>query len=755
MPPFEIFYREVSLRRQTLLFALGILPLPLWAAQCAVDPLAKYTTLGGNPNDNKIHVTADTSQGTYTRSDFNGAVQVQQGDRHLFAPHVTFLRDDNLFRADSGVTVGSPNAAIRGEGGLFHTDNKEAEFSSAEYYYSGAMGGVNGRANDAKFNRTTNIDTFENVTYSTCDRAAPTWHLQAKHLTLDHNTNFGTAKNVTFQIKNTPVFWLPYMTFPINGQRVSGFLMPTIGDSSSRGFELTLPFYWNIAPNQDATITPHLMTARGVGLDGQYRFMTEHQYGQLDGSFLPNDRKYDNDKRWQVDFKHQYKFNDHWHTDLRYQKVSDIDYTNDINGDLDIYDDWYLERHFTLYGDNNPWGNVMLRFQDFQRVDPDVEESDKPFSRLPQLTYNKTWNVDNFKFDLNGEAVRFQKTGEGSANRFNTNGAMSYRFNPSYGFFEPKLSMDLTRYYFHPEDDAFRTGTRNRAVPTLSVDTGLYFDRDTKLAGESYTQTIEPRLFYLYTPYRDQSDIPKFDSSTRGLSWNWLFARNRFNGKDKIGDANQLTTALTTRFLRNSDGQEKLKLSVGQIQYFKDRKVGLYGNIKDDNSKSVFVTEGEYHIDSHWRLYGLSFWDPEKHRNRRDVVDLSYHLDADRYIGVGHRYNRENYERFDRDDDYNQISIRGGWRINPAWRVFARYDYSQEYNRTFNILGGLEYDDCCWAWRFVGRRSRDNPYDDKMNNAFFLEFVFKGLGNLGSSTRQVLREEIPEFRPLAGEDSYR
>lgn len=721
-----------------------LLPLRGWSAACAVDPLARYTRLGGDPGDPRLHLRADTSQGTFDRSDFSGSVVVDRGDKHLFAPEITYLHNENLLKADKGVTLGMADAAIRGAGGAYNISEDIVNFTNGDYYLLSKTGAANGSADNLSFNRKTRIDTFEHMTYTTCARTDPLWRIEARTMVLDHNASRGVASDMTFRIGDTPIFWLPYFRFPLNNDRASGFLVPSIASSSSRGLELNIPYYWNIAPNQDATFTFHPMVRRGLMFEGEYRYLGEKQKGQLEGAWLPSDNAHDDNKRWRIGAEHSYRFNPNWHTRINYQEVSDIDYLDDISGGLNLYEDWYLERYAALYGKDD-WGEVTLRVQDYERVSPHVRESARPYSRLPQLTYRKTWRIDGFTFVLDNEAVHFTKNGIGSAGRYHNNIALSYRSAGSFGFIEPKVSLDSTHYDLHPEHDAFTSGDKNRVLPTLSLDSGLIFERDISFAGTPYTQTLEPRLFYLYTPYRDQSAIPIFDTSSSSKSWNWLFARNRFTGRDRIGDTTQLTTALTSRFYRSDDGQEKARISVGQIQYFQKRKVGLHGAFNNPVSRSVLVSEGAYKIDRHWQLYGLSFWDPNQRLNSRDIFDLRYHLDADRYLGIAHRYNRE---------DYDQLSIGGGWRIGSDWRIFARHDYSLRRHRGFNTVLGIEHNDCCWAWRLVGRRYRNDTNAKKADNAVYLEFIFKGLGNLGSSTREVLSDALPQFRPLAEEKTF-
>ncbi|WP_245936069.1 LPS-assembly protein LptD [Suttonella ornithocola] len=439
--------------------------------------------------------------------------------------------------------------------------------------------------------------------------------------------------------------------------------------------------------------------------------------------------------------EHDYQFNPSWKTEIRYQQVSDINYLEDIDNGLTLYDEWYLDRYAKILGNGN-WGNLMVQLQSYERVSPEVDEANTPYDRLPQIVYHKDWQTGQFHYGITTEAVRFYKSSEGNANRFSANAEVNYRLSKSYGYLEPKLTVNARRYDFHPDNHAFREGQKTLVIPSLSLDGSLIFERGINIEGSSFTQTLEPRLFYLYTPYKAQSDIPLFDTADLSKSWHWLFARNRFSGGDRIGDANQLTTAVTTRFYRNSDGQEKLRLSLGQIQYFADRKLQLYGNAVTNTSKSVIVTEGNYQIDRHWSLYGLSFWDPNKHRNDRNVLDLRYHLDTNRYLQLGHYYNR---------DDYNQLSLGIGWRLNPNWRVFARQDYSLRERQGFNTMAAIEYNDCCWAWRLAGRHYRNKPEDQTKHNAVYLEFIFKGLGNMGSSTGSLLKNQLNQFTPLPQE----
>lgn len=731
--------------QRTFSFAVGLLSLSIGyaMAQYSVDPLNPYTQLGGDPNDSKVHLKADLSEGDFLRSDFEGSVNASQGDTHLFAPKAHYDNEKREITTTDGVIIGTPNMAVEAKQGLFKIDQKVLEFQDANYYLKTENGQSGGHVQSAHIDRINNRDTLKQASWTTCNRLAPEWQLRAKNLTLDHTRERGIAKHATFRIGDVPVMYFPYLSFPINNQRATGFLMPSIGSSEERGVELIIPYYWNIAPNQDATFVFRPMTDRGMMIEGEYRLLTEHQMSTVQGSFLPHDNKADGKKRWRFRFDNDFKINDDWRGIVRYQKVSDIHYQDDFESGLNLYDDWYIERQAAAFGKGD-WGNVMFRVQNFERISPNVSELSKPYGRLPQVLHIKNWEIGHLKLSMVNEAVRFQKTHMGSANRFTSDVSASYRLSKSYGYIEPKVSVNAAHYQFSPENHAFREEDYSRFLPTFSLEGKLIFERDFTIGGVGYTQTLEPTLFYLYTPYKDQSSVPLFDTSERTRSWSWLFARNRFIGGDRIGDANQLTTALTTRFYRNDDGQEKARLSLGQIQYFSDRKVQLYNRSPDEDSRSVLVTEGSYQIDHHWQLYGISFWDSNAHQNERSIADLRYFLDNDRYFSIGHSYEQS---------DYDQITVAAGWRVNPTWRLFGRYDYSLQENRGFNTMLGVEYNDCCWAWRLVGRNYRDAPDDEKSHSGIFLEFVFKGLGNMGSSTSRVLSDQLDHFQPLPQERS--
>ena len=714
------------------------------AIQCPVDPLVHYTNLGGDREDEQLHIDSDLSEGDFSQTEFEGRVNLRYRDMHLQAPRLRYSPESGNVELLEGGTFGSPRLAVRATDGQYNAGEDTGRFSRAEYLMKNEHGMVAlGAAEKVVIDRDHQEGLFHNVTWTTCERASPVWNLKAKNLRIDNVEERAYVHDVTFHIKDMPVFYLPYLSFPVSNKRASGFLMPSAGSSSTRGLEVYVPYYFNIAPNQDATLALRPMSKRGLMLEGEYRYLDEKQYLEAQGTFLPADLKTD-DNRYSTRLRHQYRLNEQWSTDTLYQSVSDLHYLGDFKSPVRTHDDWYFERYFRVDG-RTDYGNVLFRFQDFKRTDANVLPGSDPYSRLPQVHYNNAWRFGHLEIGMFSDFTRFRKSGLGAANRFDNELSIGYRIDRPYGFLEPKASVSFTHYDFASRRDALRGQKINRTLPTLSIDGQLEFERDFNWAGDSWTQTLEPRLFYLYTPYKDQSMLPLFDAAERDLSWEMLFARNRFSGSDRIGDANQLTTAVTTRFFRHSDGQEKLNLSLGKIEYFKDRKVRLYGNEPERESRSALVAAGKYNIDRHWSISGISFWDMGKNEMRRDRIKLRYTLDEDRFVDLSHYYNR---------NDYDQISLSGVWRINDRWRGFARQDYSFHASRAFNSVLGVEYDDCCWAWRLAGRHYRDSPESNEQHNAVYLEFVFKGLGNMGSRSGGMLENQIDGFRRLAEEREF-
>ena len=459
------------------------------------------------------------------------------------------------------------------------------------------------------------VSHYEGITYTTCRPGNDDWRLEASKLTVDRRTGVGTVRHGTLRFGNLPVAYLPYGSFPIDGRRKSGFLVPSLGTSDGTGIEIETPYYFNLAPNYDATLTPRLLSKRGLMPGGQFRYLTETHRGELLAEILPNDRDSspsDPDTRGAVSYQHQGRLAPRLNTDINLNYVSDDNYLEDFGNNLDIASTRQLERRGDLRYRGEDW-SLLGRLQYYQTVDRNIANEDRPYSRLPQflflldkpnqhfgLTYHLDTEYDYFDHSDSNQVV---------GHRFALEPGISLPLRRSYGHLIPKLFAQY-RYYDLNNSEEGQGDSPSLTIPTFSLDSGLVFERQTDWFRNDSTQTLEPRLFYLLTPYKNQDDLPVFDTSLVGFNFNSLFRENRFTGRDRIGDANQLTAALTSRTLSESTGTELLRASLGQIYYFRDRDVQLPDEPVASDNSSILAAETAARISADWSTRANLFWNP-------------------------------------------------------------------------------------------------------------------------------------------------
>ncbi|PID66230.1 MAG: hypothetical protein CR975_03920 [Gammaproteobacteria bacterium] len=720
-------------------FIFSLLPLVVQAdIQCPVDTLASYTW-GSEISDNYVHVDADNAKMTPEWVNLQGSVVAKRGQEVFYTEKVDYQRQKQQLITKAEMTYGRPDFALRSKGADYSLINQLGMFDNVEYYVKKQK--ANGRAATLKVNRKDQIEELTGATYTTCNRLNPNWFLQAKKLHLNHKADIGTAKHVTFRIADVPVMYLPYFSFPLSNKRKTGFLIPRAGSNSSRGIELTIPFYINIASNQDATIYPRLMSKRGLMLGAEYRYLLPYLDGIVSGSYLPKDMK-DKTKRWAFKTKHTYQPNKQSTVQTLYQRVSDTSYVKDFIGNLDLSDDKFLPSYVKAKYRLTPNYTIDAEAKHYQLVDDDYKEADRPYDILPRVSGRGSWPLGNgLSISSDTEVINFDKDKLVSGVRFDEKVKLTYDVANSYSFVKPSAAYRFTSYSLRDQAKT-KPDSIQRSIPTFSLDTGLYFDRQTTWLGRDVAQSLEPRLFYLYTPYENQADIPDFDTADISSSYGAMFLDNRFSGKDRIGDANQLTTAVSTTFTDNDSGQELAKFSVGQIQYFQDRKVSLNRSVADA-SRSNVIAEARARLTDNIKVRGLLHRNIDTHNTEKSIFGLTYQPATDQSINLSHLYD---------EDNYKQIDFSGVWRLNDAWRGFWRWHYSAEYNKSIDTLAGVEYAECCWAVRLLARRKRDSVTSkEKPNNSVYLEFVLNGLGNLGNSVGSTLEEVIPNYRPISYE----
>lgn len=708
-----------------------------WAL-CSADPLAGLLTpdTGANPDTSPTRFTADSGEVTPQSARLRGDVVVNKGDLQLSAPDMDLDRVAGQLSAED-VRYGSPELAVQSHSARVDLDREIARFDQAEYYL--AQRNAQGSADQVEVERGPRQSRLRGVTYSTCARGEEFWQLRAREMQLDQPSGRGKARDITLIIGDVPLLYLPYLSFPINDERQSGLLVPQIGYDSGSGADLTLPYYWNIAPERDATFYPRLLVKRGLMLGAEYRFITPSSHGQLQAEYLPNDRVFGDDRSA---FKIEHSANPRpgLYSDLLFQYVSDDDYIKDLDDNtVGLLSPDYLERHLDVrYGTGN-W-TALARLQGFQPLDPTLfPPEDEPYERLPQLRLDGfgATGWQNLDYELHSELAHFAHNIKVDGTRFDIRAGLRLPLEWPAGFIRPGVEYRYTAYQLN---DAAGEDSPDRSAPVVSVDSGLFLERtvDWPWLGAG-TQTLEPRLDYLYVPFRNQDDIPLFDTTDIDRSYSWLFLNNRFTGADRLGDANQLTTALATRFFRNDDGREQLYAAVGQIFYFDDRRVNLEPDDPPETSNtSGPIAEAQVNFDDAVSLRGTLQWDPELDSTRRSALDLTYRPDSERLVSVSHRFAKDTLE---------QLDLAFIWPVDDRWRLLGRWNYSLADSRNLDLFAGFEYDDCCWALRMVARQRQELDEADTRNSVY-LQVELKGLANVGRNIDNLLRDTILGYDTL-------
>jgi LPS-assembly protein len=721
--------------------------------QCEIDELAGEivpATPNAPPSDElPIQAEAGRLDSSPTESLLEGDVKLSRGDQRLRAERISLERPANRARADSGFVYGDPRQALRGQQAEVDLNAETGWFRTVDYYLPARN--AQGSAAEVRTDRRQGKSWLEDATYSTCRRGHEVWELRVRSLKLNETTGRGTARDIVLAFRDTPVFYFPWLSFPITEERQSGFLVPRQGYASETGFDLSVPYYWNIAPNRDMTLTPRLMAERGLLLGVEYRFLEHWHQGQLEFEYLPDDRRYGG-ARGSFNAIDRAAPLPNTYTDLRYEYVSDDSYIRDLSNSLGFLTPNYLERHLEAryYGD---WWQALVRVQGFQILNPAIFSlTGNPYQRLPQLLFDGAWptGAGGFSYQLHGEIVNFQQSDVVTGIRLDLWPTVGWTLEQPWGYLKPQAGFRYTTYQLDPvEPDA--SDAPSRALPVLGLDSGLMFERPLQLdwlGVSSGIQTLEPRLFYLYVPYRDQDDIPLFDSSQMDRDYDWLFRRNRFTGADRMGDANQLTTALTTRLIDGPSGQERLRASIGQIQYFEDRRVPLYPDAPPETAdNSGLIARGLVNLSSRWTAQAVVQLEPDSSDMQRTALDLRYYANPRQLVNVAYLLDRYQPD-LSLGDQIHSVDVSLLWPLAPQWRVLARWNQALNVDRNLESLAGLEYEDCCWAVRTVARQYRNSPLETEAQTAFYLELELKGLSRVGNSLENVLRNSILGYQTI-------
>jgi LPS-assembly protein len=583
-----------------------------------------------------------------------------------------------------------------------------------------------------------------NARFTTCEAGVDDWYIKASEISLNDYTDTGSAKNARIEFKGVPILYTPYISFSFNNQRKSGFIAPTIGSTSRSGFEALVPYYWNIAPNMDATLATRALSKRGVQLQGEFRYLQDNFAGTTNLEYLPND-SLSNETRYYANLKHQHRFGNGWSAGYSIEKVSDDQYFSEMSTRIVTTSRVNLPQQFNLDYTDDVWRFNAIA-QKFQTLQPDtLKQNFYPYERLPQMTLvgNKYYGDINANlysqltvFDINKNAPLIGGNPRVTGTRTTINPSISIPFTRPYGYVTPKFGIHHTNYSVN--DDPYKESTYQRTLPIFSLDSGLYFDRDFKIAKRGYSQTLEPRLFYVYIPERDQSNIPVFDTSLADLNFSSLFSENQFVGNDRINNANQVSFALTTRLIESSTGTQRLSASIGQRYYFADEKVTLPPNIatvapRKSNSSDIIAgisaqLRNSWIVDTFWQ------YNTDDSNAVRTTLSGRYNPEPGKVLNLSYSY---------RQDSIDQSDVSAQWPLGKGWYGIGRANYSFRENRIIETIGGLEYDAGCWQARTVLQRVSTATAD--ANYAFFVQLELGGLASIGANPLKIIQRNIPGY----------
>ena len=678
-------------------------------------------------DNDKLSVTANRAEVTRDGvSVFTGSVELIQGPHRIDANRVNYDPKSSVITVEGEASYDDQRMQIEARDLSYNTETEEAKFRDGEFVL--AERPARGSADEIRIKADGRVK-LDDVIYTTCMDDDPDWEFSAHKLELDTEASRGTARGVKLDFLGVPIAYLPYISFPLDKSRKSGLLFPEFRNSDSSGTEVRIPYYWNIAPNYDATITPRIMSKRGVQWMSEFRYLRPASTGQLDVEYLYNDKETDSNRRL-THWQHVGRYREGWRFSTDITEVSDDTYFEDLGTSASATSQTHLLRNAEIEYLAQNW-QVVLRGRNYQTIDQDITPDQKPYERLPQLLFNGSVGTGfgGVRFDWASEVVNFSRDAGVEGIRASVEPALRLPIEGPGYFMVPRISWRGTQYKLDNtlpgEDD-----NPSFDAPILSLDTGLLFERT---AGEGrYLQTIEPRVLYAYVPDRNQDDIPVFDTGLPDFNTVQLFRPNRFVGGDRLGDTDQVSVGITTRLLRENTGREFLTATLGQIFYLSDREVELPGQPVNYNDESNMVLELGLDIFKNWNADLGYQWDVGDNSTQLAEVRLQYRPAHNKVANISYRY---------RPDILEQAELSVGWPLSRTWSAVGQLQYSLRENASIERLVGLQYESCCWAARLASQRNISNR-DGSRDTAVLFQIEFKGLAGVGSGARERFESDI-------------
>ena len=591
-----------------------------------------------------------------------------------------------------------------------------------------------------------NKTKLESSRLTTCEVDSNDWYIKSKNMEIDTKKDQVKASHASLDFKGVPIFYMPSTSFSLNKNRQSGFLSSTFGTTSKSGFEFRVPYYFNISPNMDATLTARYLGKRGPLADGEFRYLTENYSGINQLQYMNHDQSSGQDNRYFLKLNHQHQFGRGWSGSYDLQKVSDNTYFSDLATMIQVTSVVNLPQRVNLNYSGDIW-KLNLLTEKYQTL---TNASNSPYQRLPQVNLSGKKDYDNFILDLKSQWTLFERDDKFAStftdaqkitgSRFTMTPAITIPLTSEYGYIKPKVSANIRSYNLNNSTD----NNKDIVTPIFSLDSGVYLDRNINFLNQNYTNTLEPRLFYVYIPYKDQSVLPNFDSGLADLNMQTLFYENQYNGQDRINDANQLTASLTSKFL-DKNGKERLSAIIAQRYYFEDRRV--FGNDLTEAKKanSDIFMGASAKLPNSLNLDAMFQFDPTSNSLLRSTLGSRYNPEPGKMLNVSYRL-IDNI--IDNNQDLEVFNAAGQWPLGNRFYSIGRYNYDLKSSQTIEVLAGLEYDGGCWVARSIFDRI-SLPTSPEPNYAFFIQLELNGIGSLGSDANKLnnfLYRNVPGLR---------
>jgi len=694
---------------------------------------------------------------------FVGNVEMVRADQRTLSDKASLDKVSNTIDAQGNVYYRADDISFYSDTSFMKLATDESRLRKALFIAPGSR--TRGTA-DVVYRESEFLTRYKNVAYTTCKPGNQDWVVHAQRVKLNKQTGKGAAKHAWLEFKGVPVFYTPYFAFPIDDRRVSGFLNAAWDNTEKNGLDFTVPYYWNIAPNYDAVLRPRYMTERGLMLAGDFRYLTASSKGEFSGELLISDNKataldevtsnphkdkqrgnfkWRNNSRWKPDLIE----GDSLAFDVDLIYLSDDDYYDELANSFTVTQSTQMRSFSQLQYQTDEW--LLSGLVEHYRT---LDHSDKPYTRLPKIDFvvNKTLDSESFALDLaaENEFVYFDKNSGDTGTRINLKPSLALPLQIAGLNMTPKVSVQHTQYWL---DNTGNTKTEySRTLPIVSMDTRFVLEKEYEdVLGLNLLHAIEPRAYYLYIPEETQSN-PIFDTSLSDLNNEQLFRENRFNGVDRLGDANQVTLGLTTRLANTDSGLDLAKLTVGQIYYFRDRSVVLPGGAVDTSNYSPVIAELSGAMNAQLTYKANLFWDVDSQDINRGRASLAYRGEDREIVNIGYNYRQNN----DLKKKIIQSDLSFLWPVYDDWSVFGGWVYSLKDNLSTEMFAGLEKENCCWRFRVLGKRYRNANTDittdndnERYDTGLFVQLELKGLTGLGDKLDAFLEQELPGYQSPA------